>query len=141
MALSSMVSRRGWWNLTSSYSPKLFALPMLKTPKQWAMTTAKTRAKRIEHRLSIYSPVMLLPSPPWRRMSGRSPIALLSVSLGPGPPVDTTVVISLWLLYSMLGLSAVIGLGTIPLMALATSRLAKEIYCKRFALRHTNARL
>jgi hypothetical protein len=40
------------------------------------------------------------------------------------------VVIGLWLLYSMLGVSAVVGLGTIPVLALLSANLSKAMYRK-----------
>jgi len=38
--------------------------------------------------------------------------------------------VGFWLLYSMLGISAVVGIGLIPLLSSLTTILAKFIYCK-----------
>jgi ABC-type multidrug transport system fused ATPase/permease subunit len=39
-------------------------------------------------------------------------------------------VVGFWLLYSMLGISAIIGIGCIPILSSFTAILAKFIYCK-----------
>jgi len=38
--------------------------------------------------------------------------------------------VGFWLLYSMLGISAVVGIGCIPLLSSLTTILAKFIYCE-----------
>jgi hypothetical protein len=48
-------------------------------------------------------------------------------------------VIGFWLLYSMLGISAVVGIGCIPLLSSLTTILAKFIYCMSLAGHNGNA--
>lgn len=44
-------------------------------------------------------------------------------------------IIGFWLLYSMLGLSAVVGIACIPLLSSLTAILAKFIYCESDTLK------
>ena len=46
-------------------------------------------------------------------------------------------IIGFWLLYSMLGISAVVGIGCIPLLSSLTTVLAKFIYCQSSFLKRT----
>jgi ABC-type multidrug transport system fused ATPase/permease subunit len=62
-------------------------------------------------------------------------IASLAIHIWHVTNALVNLVIGFWLLYSMLGLSAIIGIGCIPILSSFTAILAKFIYCKSMTAR------